>query len=159
MPPQLNIRKIFAPDIVFNDAIKTCWTDNVETINRQLPLHKELKAHGIYALNIRPLDEKDYFIFCIPINKNWALEDFTKWKQPILCFDIIGCHRFKMTVQIINEEKVSIFKSELEINETEDWIKNQVAIPIKDVNARLVSFSGPVSADNFLIKGIILKEK
>jgi hypothetical protein len=159
MAAQLSIRKIFSPDIMFNDSIKTCWTDNIETINRQIPLHKELKLHGIYSLNIKALNQKDYFVFCLPINKNWSNEDLSKWKQPILCFDIIGCHKFKLSVQLIDDQKVNLFKANIDISETEDWTKIQIPVEIKVVNARLISFSGPVSADNFLIKSIILKEK
>lgn len=153
------LKKIFKPDIMFNDFIKSCWCDNLK-LNEQkkLTIHKELKLNGIYALNIEPLQDKKYFVFCLPINKNWTNEDLTKWKEPYLCFDIIGCDRFKLNIQIMSDKNDMLQKQDIQISEIEDWNKMEIPL-VKNTNAKTVSFSGSSSIANILMKDIVIKDK
>ena len=154
-----NLKKIFKPDIMFNDFIKSCWCDNVK-VNEQkkITIHKELKLNGTYALNIEPLQAKSYFVLCLPINKNWNIEDFTKWKDPYLIFEIIGCDKFKLNIQILSDKNDVLQKQDIHINEIEDWNKIELSL-VKNSNVKIVSFSGSSSISNILIKDIIIKDK
>ena len=161
-----NVRKIFKPDAMFNDFIKTCWCDNIRVIEwtnyfdvkeGKIPVHKELKANGVYALSIEPQRQKDYFVVVLPINKTWDSEDFTKWAEPVLTFDIIGCTSFKMSVQIIDDKDAVVQKNEISVAESEQW--TPITMHINKINnARMLNIYGSILSLNFLIKDIVISD-
>lgn len=154
-----NIRKIFSPDVIFSDILKASWCDNIESAGGHLTLHTKLKSQGIFALNIQPLSNKSYFVFCLPLNKDWKAEDISNWRNPILLFEVFATRTFKMSVQLLDENNGVVYKEDVDIPEAEVWSKFQVNILDKATNARLISFTGSAKADSFLIKSIVLKEK
>lgn len=154
-----NLKKIFKPDIMFNDYIKSFWADNIKLNDvKKIPIHKELKLNGVYAINIEPAQDKKYFVLCLPINKNWGNEDLTKWKDPVLKFEIIGCESFKIKVQVMSDKNDVLQKQDVQISEVEDWNKIEVAL-VKNANVKLISFSGNSSISNILMKDIVIVDK
>ena len=147
----MNVRKIFCPDLMFNDYVKASWCDNIETIEKKIPIQKELKQKEVYALDIKPLSEKDWFAFALPVKKDWIEDSFEKMKSPVLSFDIVGCNSFKLNVEMGLEDDIQ--KETINIDDTENWNNIKLSINIK--RTKLITFSGSVNQiANLLMKDI-----
>ena len=154
-----NLKKIFKPDIMFNDHIKSCWSDNIKLNDaKKVMLHKELKLNGVYALNIEPMQDKNYFVLCLPVNKNWGPEDLTRWKDPVLCFEATSSEKLKMTVQLSSDKNESIQKQDVYISEDEGWAKVELPL-VKTPGVRSISFSGSSAVSNIIMKDIVIRDR
>jgi len=148
--------KIFCPDLMFNDYVKSSWCTNVEAIEGKLPINKELRNNNIYAIDIKPKKDKEWFAFSLPITKNWKSENLSNLKVPKLNFDIIGCDAFKLNISFVSGTDEVVKKTVvINISDTENW--NNISIPVEIIeNLRMIEFSGSSSVYNFLIKNIAI---
>jgi hypothetical protein len=154
----MRYKRIFSPVVAFSDRVKSCWSDNIETIDGCIPLHSELKQLGISALSIKTKSEKEYFVFLLPINKDWTCEDMSSWKNTVLEFDIMTSTKFTLNIELRDKADNNLFKTEKDIIEDDDWTNIKIPIDIKSDNIHSIVFTGPNVAEYFVIKSIILKE-
>ena len=148
--------KIFSPDIMFGDHIKGCWCDNIRTIQDKIPIHKELKEKSVYALDIEPMDSKDWFAFSLPIKKDWSNIDFKSLGKCKLKFETVGCVPINIDVSIVNEKNVKVFTESIKATNIDEWNKIEIDIDL-DCDGRLLLFTGNVNLFNFIIKDIIIE--
>jgi hypothetical protein len=153
------MKKIFAPDLMFNDFVSAGWCTNIETRNGRIPIQKELKNSGIFAVEITPKTEKTYSAFGFPVNKNWKPEDLSNLKNPKLTFEVASARKTNLRIQFQNpKDEAQVVTIELE--EYDDWESKTVDIPqeaIKDL--RLIVFAVPaIQGNTILMKNVKIIE-
>ena len=153
--------KIFSPDLMFNDFIKTAWHKNVQTVeDNKIPIQQSLKVNGIYAAEIHPVkrDNDIYWAVGFPLNKSWKDEPITSNRT--LYFDAVTSCSLTLTVQFqVGQDASGIkHKEKITIGNIDDWETQSCAIPPDfGDNLRLIIFSGPVSDMIILLKNIYMK--
>lgn len=147
------MKKIFCPDIMFGNTLRSCWCFNIKTIDDKIPINTTLKDKGIFALDITPENNADWWAFGIPINKNWEPQTL---KSDNLTFEIVSSDSFNLKVAINNTEDQEIFAKEILIDTIEEWTKKTIELTPILQNARLLLFSGPTTVLEFLIKNIVI---
>lgn len=145
------MKKIFAPDLMFNDFVSPCWCDNIVTIEGKIPIQKELKSSSIFAMEIIPRQSKTYSAFGLPVNKNWKSENITGLVKPKLMFEAASAKKVEVRIQFQDSEDVSHVKK-IVLDETDSWNDYNVVIPrqvLKDL--RMIVFSFPAFKGNMIL--------
>ena len=152
-------KKIFSPSIMLIDSYKQVWCKNIENVDGRIPIHQSLKAAGIYALDIKPIVDsvEGWFVFSFPLNSQWCAMDLSIYKM--MTFDIASSSSFQLNIDLINNEEQHIQSEKLRIEYSDIWTTYVVKIDgtLKINTIKLISFSGSSTAENFLIRNIILK--
>jgi hypothetical protein len=155
------MKKIFSPDLMFNDFIKTAWHKNIQTVDdNKVPIQQSLKLNGIYAAEIQPikLDRDIYWALGFPLNKSWKNEAIPSNRT--LYFDAVTSCSLTLTVQFqVGEDDTCVkHREKITIENIDDWKTQTCAIPKNfGDDLRLIIFSGPVSDMFILLKNIYMK--
>lgn len=148
--------KIFKPELMLSDFLKSSWCKNIKTIESRIPISQFLKARGIWALEISPQAFLDWYAFGLPINKDWKPEKFDN--DAILSFQIYSEGQFGLDVSFedqYNKKTSSIPITIKNLGHIDTWDKIEIPIPIRDV--RIIFFSGSANTPNYVIKDIVIK--
>jgi hypothetical protein len=139
-------RKIFAPDLMFNNYERG-----------KIPVNDELKEKGIYALEIKPQNKKEWFAFSFPVNKQWKNEEFYPFLDSYLIFDVVGCDSFKLDIILMDERK-NEKRFKISVLETGNWNHIKQSLYNEEMeNIQMVMFTGSSkSISYFLMKDIII---
>ena len=155
------IHKVFAPEIVFKDYIKHTWCDNIKGSECcKIPLKKEFKENGVYALEIIPDIYKNYSSFCIATNSDWTTLDISKFINPIISFDIVTSDSISLKLDLKNKDNKNVFTTRFDITSNNEWTEYTTPISPNVTDIRLVAFSIPANPEIIcLMKNIIIKNK
>ena len=153
------MKKLFSPDLMFNDFVKSCWHNNnlVTTDDNKLPISANLKAIGIYAIEIEPKQKTDltYWAVGFPMNKAWKEEELKTEKT--VFFDAVTSSPITLTLQFQSKGQKN-YHQKIQIDNTDDWVTRSFEIPEEyRSNLRLVLFSGPMNDMVVLLKNIVIK--
>lgn len=149
----MKVKKIFCPDLMFNDYVKSCWVKNVETVEGGIPINKQLREDGEFALDIKPKNEEDYWIVGIPINKTWEPQTL---KPSTLKFSIVASDSINLKITINDAKDKEIWSEDCKVDYIEEWVEKAIALPPVLENAKLLLFCGPINMVECLIKDIIM---
>lgn len=153
--------KIFKPDMVFQDFIKSCWCQNIKTLEGKIPINSFLKEKGIFALDINPNSDskKEVYTFGLPVNKNWEPQVYAVYDNAYLCFEIYSEITFSIDVLFQDSKGNSSSPTKINIgnNDTDKW--SEFHIPVTATNdLRLILFSGStLTTPNYVIRNIVVK--
>jgi len=148
--------KIFKPEIMLTDYVKSSWSKNIKTLENKIPVSQFLKHKGIWALEISPQVSLDWYAFGLPVNKNWEPESFEG--DAILSFQIYAEGEFELN--IFFEDTASVKTDPVTVivknpNNTDTWDVKEVPISIRAI--RMVLFTGAANTPNYVIKDIVIK--
>jgi hypothetical protein len=149
--------RIFKPDLMLDDTIKSSWCQNIKTINDKLPINQFLKNKGIFALDIFPISTEQFYVFALPINKNWEAQTFTE--NINLYFSIFTESPLDLNIifQDIKEQNTLPVKVIIDSKDIDMWKEFTIPVSIKQ-DLRLVIFSGSAEhTSNYVIRDIVLK--
>ena len=148
------MKKIFCPDIMFGNCLRSCWCHNIKTVDDgKIPINQVMKSRGEYALDVIPMKDDSYWVFAIPINKNWEPQTL---KSDSLSFEVVSSNVFNLKICIQNSKEEVIFTKEVEILVEDEWCKKKIELTPVLTDARLVSFNGPSEVGEALFKNITL---
>lgn len=152
------MKKVFSPDLMFNDYVKATWNKNVKlTECGNVPLQTSLKANGIYAIQIEPdsRDNVSYWAIGFPLNKLWKNESLNEMALPMLYFDCVSSMQLTLNVQFQSEgcQKAS----KVIIQNTDGWETYKLEVP-KELNkqVKIIVFSGPMADMIVLLKNMYI---
>jgi hypothetical protein len=154
------MKKIFAPDLMFNDYVKNTWNVNVKkTDGGFIPISKDIRESGNgYAIQIEPeriKTEADYWAMGFPLNKSWT-DEHIDIKDPQLYFESVCSSPMNIGVKYQNksvDDNTKVF-----IDNCEDWKQYNIPVPKKmGKKINLIVFSGPILDQIILIKNIYIK--
>jgi len=149
------MKKIFCPDIMLGNCIRSCWSYNIETIeDDKIPVNVQCKAIGTFALDIKPMSNDSYWMFSIPLLKTW--EPLDRLTEETLSFELITVKEFTLIVFLSNSNDEKILNEEIKIVDDNEWIPIKISLPSTLSDVRLVSFSGPSNISEILVKNIKL---
>ena len=150
------MKKLFAPDLMLNNYVKSCWHRNIKTNDaKKVPIQEELKVNGIYAIEIEPaqLTNDNYWAIGFPLNSAWEDEEPVAQKR-VLSFECVVSTPMVIAVKFQSTDGAE--GSSIVINNTDSWKEYIVDIPKKLIKFNLVVLSGPILDSVLLLKNVVL---
>ena len=149
--------KIFKPDLLFQDYIRSAWSQNIKTVEGKIPINSFLKERRIFALDIDPNPKENLYMFALPINKNWEAETFSVDSR--LSFEIYSEDQISIDLLFKDSQEHVSPSTKIIIGDHDTDLWKKFSVPIltpKDL--RLILFSGsPDNTPNYVIKDIVIE--
>jgi hypothetical protein len=148
---------IFKPEMMFQNFINSCWSQNIETTEKnKIFVNSYLFKRGIYALDIIPDNNKDFYVFGLPVNKNWQAQNFKTNSK--LNFEIYSENNISINVFFQNSKNVNSDYSIINIDSITINKWSLFKIPLKESeDLRMILFSGSAKNTlNYVIKNITI---
>lgn len=149
------MKKIFSPDLMFNNYIKSSWHNNLKTIeDNKIPIQAELKSNGVYAIEIEPkkLNDTNYWALALPLNKYWSDEDVIEYTT--LSFDYFSSSNICITFEF--KSSSNRMSQKIQLEHTDEWGNKKILIPGEIESCNMIIFSGSILKTVLLIKNILL---
>ena len=155
------VQKVFSPVLMFNSSVKSCWLDNVRSVDGRLPIHEALAAAGQYAIYVEPQTAKAWYAFGLPLRKDWRTLDVSSMRAPQLAFEALAESPLTVRVQLAGEGDLRHGLSDaLRVESTEDFFR--FSLPLSGVPfasaARMVLFSGGSTSPRWLLRDVRVTE-
>lgn len=149
--------KIFKPDIVFHDYVKSSWSQNIREVEHNVPINVFLKERGIFALDIDPHPKEVMYVFGLPVNKGWGAETFDK--DSYISFEIYSEEKIEIDLIFQDVDAVDSLHTKVVIDENSVDLWKKFRFPVLTTkNLRLILFSGSaVNTPNYAIKDIVIE--
>jgi len=151
----MNEYKIFKPDIVFENCLKSSWSQGIKTVGEKIPINIFLKERGVFALDIDPNIEGEIYIFALPVNKSWEASTFDD--NSYLSFEIYSEDKISIDLLFQNSSGVDSQPTRIIVDDTDQW-KNFRVLVVAPKDLRLIIFSGSAAnTANYVIKDIVIE--
>jgi len=148
--------KIFKPDIVFQKFIRSCWSQNIRTLEDKIPINTFLKERGIFALDIDPDPKQEVYAFGLPVNKSWEASSFSKDSQ--LFFKVYSETVMSISVIFQNAKSENSETTNIVVDKDNLEVWKEFRIPVLNPeDVRLVLFSGAATTPNYVIRNIVIE--
>ncbi len=149
--------KIFKPDIVFQKFIRSCWSQNIRTLEDKIPINTFLKERGIFALDIDPDPKQEVYAFGLPVNKSWEASSFSENSQ--LFFEVYSETAISISVIFQNVKSENSLPTNIAVGKDDLEVWKGFHIPVlTPEDVRLVLFSGSaINTFNYVIRNIVIE--
>ena len=145
--------KIFKPNMLIQNYIKSSWCKNIKTVEDRLPVCQYLKAKGIWAIEIEPSVNFSWYAFGLPVNKNWEPETINTESK--LSLSIYNESEFCLNIETEDSKGLKSAKKSITIDDSGDWHEILIDVPVGEI--RMILFSGSSATPTYVIKDIVLK--